>query len=98
VAVNNNTIEEPVRVPEVILGHRPIGALGDASLSDAMGTTHFVLNQVQNVLHQERADLDEVQMRPLEYFSLLKEVTASEKVKAEVRQKFFNMTEILLDR
>jgi hypothetical protein len=38
---------------------------------------------VQNVLRQERADLDEGQMRLLEYFSLLKEVIASEKLKVE---------------
>jgi hypothetical protein len=40
VVVNGNTVEEP----EVILGHRPVEASGDVSLSDAMGTTHFVLN------------------------------------------------------
>jgi hypothetical protein len=97
-AVNNNTIEEPMREPEVILGHRPIRALGDLSLSDSMGTSHFVLNQVQNVLQWERGDLDEERLRLLEYFSLLKAVTAFEKMKAEVTQKFADVMEILLDR
>jgi hypothetical protein len=46
VVVNDNAIEEPVREAEVILGHQPVGAPGNASLSDAMGTTHFALNQV----------------------------------------------------
>jgi hypothetical protein len=53
---------------------------------------------VQNVLQQERADLDEEQLCLLEYFSLLKGVTASEKVKVEVRQKFADVMAILLDR
>jgi hypothetical protein len=41
--VHDNTIEETVMEPEVILRYRPIRALGDVSLSDAMGMTHFVL-------------------------------------------------------
>jgi hypothetical protein len=40
---------------------------------------------VQNVLRQERADLDEERMHLLEYFSLFKEVIASETVKVEAR-------------
>jgi hypothetical protein len=41
------------------LGHRPVRTSGDVSLFDAMGTSHFALNQVQNVLRRERVDLDE---------------------------------------
>jgi hypothetical protein len=44
VAVNDNTIEEPRREPKFILEHYPVGAPGDVSLFDAMGTTHFTLN------------------------------------------------------
>jgi hypothetical protein len=58
VAVNDNAIKEPVEEPKVILGHHPVRAPGDASLSNAMGTTHFALNQVHNVQHRESADLD----------------------------------------
>jgi hypothetical protein len=43
-------------------------------------------------------DLDEEQLHLLEYFSLLKEVIASEKVKAEARRKFADVMEILLDK
>jgi hypothetical protein len=41
--VHDNTVEETVREPEVILRYCPIRALGDVSLSDAMGMTHFAL-------------------------------------------------------
>jgi hypothetical protein len=94
----DNTIEEPVEQPEVILGHRPIKASGDVSLLDGMGTTHFALNQVHNVLRWEREDLDEERLCLSECFSLLKKVTASEKVKAKARQKYTDVMEILLDR
>jgi hypothetical protein len=50
------------------------------------------------VLRRERAYLDEEQLCLLVYFSLSKEVTTSEKMKAEVRQKFADVMEILLDR
>jgi hypothetical protein len=85
VAVNDYTVEEPIVEREVILGHHTIGAPRDVSLSDAMGMTHLVLNQVHVVLHQERADLDKEWLCLLEWFSLLKKLMASEKAKAEVR-------------
>jgi hypothetical protein len=44
---------------EVILGHPILRAPGDVSLSKAMGTTHWVLNQVHGVLHREREDIDD---------------------------------------
>jgi ribosomal protein L15E len=34
----------------------------------------------------------------LEYFSMLEEVTASKKAKAEARRKFVDVMEILLDK
>jgi hypothetical protein len=80
--VNDNTVEEFTREPKVILGHRFVRAPVDVSVSDATGTTHFALNQMQSVLHRERADLDEEWLCLSEYVSLLKEVTASEKAKA----------------
>jgi hypothetical protein len=47
--------------------------------------THFTLNQVQNVNQWEKEDLDEEPLSHSEYFALLNEVVASEKVKAEAR-------------
>jgi hypothetical protein len=44
VAVNDNTAEEPMEEPEVILGHHPIEAPRDVSPSDALGTANFALN------------------------------------------------------
>jgi hypothetical protein len=38
---------------EVILEHPTLRALGDASLDEAMDTTHWALTQAQNILHQE---------------------------------------------
>jgi hypothetical protein len=39
--------------PEVILGHPTLRAPEDVSLNEAMGTAHWALTQVQNVLHRE---------------------------------------------
>jgi hypothetical protein len=50
-----------------------------------LGMTHFTLNQVQNVHQWEKEDLDEEPLSHSEYFALLNEVVASEKVKAEAR-------------
>jgi hypothetical protein len=66
------------------LGHHTDGAPGDVSLSDAMCIAHFALNQVQDVLCQERADLDEERLCLSVWLSLLKKLMASEKAKAKV--------------
>jgi hypothetical protein len=52
VVADGNTIEQP----EVIMGHRTIRASGDVSLFDVIGTSHFALNQVNDVIHREKAD------------------------------------------
>jgi hypothetical protein len=57
---------------EVVMGHLGIRASGLISLSKAMGATHFALRQVQDVLHQERDDLEEERHRLMEWGSLLK--------------------------
>jgi hypothetical protein len=94
VAVNDNTVKEP----EVILGHRIVVVSRDVSLSDAMGMTHFALNQVHDVLRQERADLDEERLHLLMWFSLLKKLMASKKAKVEARRMYVDVMEMLLDR
>jgi hypothetical protein len=45
--VDDNSVEEP----EVIMGHPSLRVLGTVSLSEVMGTTHFALNQMHDVLH-----------------------------------------------
>jgi hypothetical protein len=54
VGANDDAIEEH----EVILGHPILRAPRDVSLSEAMGTTHWALNQVHNVLRWEREDIN----------------------------------------
>jgi hypothetical protein len=49
-----------------------------------MCIAHFALNQVHDVLYQERADLDEERLRLSVWLSLLKKLMASEKAKAKV--------------
>jgi hypothetical protein len=49
-----------------------------------MCIAHFALNQVQDVLCQERADLDEERLCLSVWLSLLKKLMASEKAKAKV--------------
>jgi hypothetical protein len=66
---DDNAVEEP----EVIMGHPDLRVLGTVSLSEAMGTTHFALNQAHNVLHQEREDIHEEWLRLSVWVSLLKQ-------------------------
>jgi hypothetical protein len=54
VGANDDAIEEH----EVILGHPILRALRDVSFSEVMGTTHWALNQVHNVLRWEREDIN----------------------------------------
>jgi hypothetical protein len=56
---NDNTVEDP----EVIMEHPNLRAPGTVSLSEAMGTTHFALNQVHDVLRQEREDINKERLR-----------------------------------
>jgi uncharacterized protein (DUF3084 family) len=65
---DDNVVEEP----EVIMGHPSLRVLGDASLSEVMGTTHFALNQMHDVLRQEREDINEERLCLLVWVSLLK--------------------------
>jgi hypothetical protein len=51
---DDNAVEEP----EVIMGHPDLRAPGAVSLSEAMGMTHFMLNQVHDVLRRKREDIN----------------------------------------
>jgi G:T/U-mismatch repair DNA glycosylase len=64
---DDNTIEKP----KVIMGHPGLRAPGTVSLSEAMGTTHFVLNQAQDVLYWEREDINEERLHLSVWVSLL---------------------------
>jgi hypothetical protein len=44
---------------EVIMGHPGLRAPGNVSLSEEMGVAHFALCQAQEVLQQERANIEE---------------------------------------
>jgi hypothetical protein len=91
---DNNAIEEL----EVICGHPGLRAPGVVSLFDVMGTTHFALNQVHDVLHREREDINEERQCLSMWFSLLKQRTTFEKEKAVARQKRLDVMEILYAR
>jgi hypothetical protein len=91
---DGNAVEEP----EVIMGHPSHRASGTVSLSEAMGTVHFVLNQVHDVLYREREDINEERLRVSVWVSLLKQWTTYEKEKVEARQKRLDMMEILYNR
>jgi hypothetical protein len=91
---DDNTIEEP----EVIMLDLDLRMLGKVSLSKAMGTTHFVLNEVHDMLHREREDLEEERLHLGEWGSLQKEWTTSEKEKMVVKQKFLDVMEVLLNK
>jgi hypothetical protein len=88
---DDNAIEEP----EVIMGHSGLRVLGTVSLSEAMGTTYFALNQAHDVLCREREDINKEWLRLSVWVSLLKQQTTSEKEKAEARQKRLDMMEVL---
>jgi hypothetical protein len=81
VGTDDNTIGEA----EVIMGQLGLKVSGDVSLTEAMGTTHFALNQVHDVLRREREDIDEEQLRLSLWGSQLKKWMASEKEKAGAR-------------
>jgi hypothetical protein len=57
-----------------------------------------VLNQAQEVLHQERRDINDECWCLLLWASMLKERTTSKKVKADGRQRHIDMREELLER
>jgi hypothetical protein len=91
---DDNTVEES----EVIMGHLGLRAPGTISISEVMGTSHFVLNQVHDVLHREREDINEEWLRLLVWVLLLKKWMTSEKEKVEARQKCLNVVENLFGR
>jgi hypothetical protein len=74
IGTDDNIIKET----EVIMRQLGLRALGIVSLSEAMGTTHFVLNQAHDVLCREREDIDEEWLRLSVWVSLLKKRTTSE--------------------
>jgi hypothetical protein len=91
---DDNVVDEP----KVIMGHPGLRAPGTISLSEVMGTGHFALNQMHNVLHQEREDINKEQLRLSVWVSLLKQRTTFEKEKTEARQKHLNVMKILYSK
>jgi hypothetical protein len=91
---DDNAVEEP----EVIMGHPSLRALGDVSLSEAMGTAHFALHQVHDMLYWEREDIEEEWVSLMECGSLLKKRTTSEKEKMADKQKYLDVMKIMLNR
>jgi 5-methylcytosine-specific restriction endonuclease McrBC regulatory subunit McrC len=91
---DDNAIEEP----EDIMRHPGLRAPEIVSLSEVMGTTHFALNQVHDVLRREREDINEERVHLLVWLSLLKQRTTSKKERAEVRQKRLDVMEVLYSR
>jgi hypothetical protein len=94
VGVDATAAEEP----EVILGHPALRAPGDVSLSEAMGTTHWSINQAHSVLHQERENIDNERRPLLLWGSLFKERTTSEKEKAEAKHVWLGVKEDLINK
>jgi hypothetical protein len=93
VGADDNAVEEP----KVVMGHPGLNVPGGVSLSDMMGTTHFVLNQAHDVLRREREDINEEWLCLSVWVSMLKKQMTSKKEKAEARQKHLNVMGILLD-
>jgi hypothetical protein len=91
---DDNAVEEP----EVIMGYSGLRAPRTVSLSKAMGTTHFALNQAHDVLCWEREDINEERLCLLVWVSLFKQRMTSEKDKVEVRQKHLDVMEVLYNR
>jgi hypothetical protein len=58
----------------------------------------WALNQVQEVLHRERRDIDDEHQCILLWASMLKERTTSEKARAQAREWHLNTREELLKR
>jgi hypothetical protein len=78
---DDNAIEEP----DVTMGHPGLRAPETVSLSKAMDTAHFALNQAHDVPQQEREDINEERLRLSVWVCLLKKRTTSEKKKAMAR-------------
>jgi hypothetical protein len=94
VSADDDTAEEL----KVVLGHPVLRASGDVSLSEAMGTTHWALNQVHGVLRRERENIDDERRCLLLWASLLKKQTTFEKEKAETKRDWLGMKEELINR
>jgi hypothetical protein len=91
---DDNAIEEP----KVIMGHLGLWASRTVSLSEVMGTSHFALNQVHDVLRREKEDINEEWLRLSVWVSLLKQWMTSEKEKAKARQKSLDVMEVMYSR
>jgi hypothetical protein len=90
--------DNAIKEPEVIMGHPGLRTPGTVSLSEAMGTTHFVLNQAHDVLRRETEDINEERIYLSVWVSMLKQQTAFEKEKVEERRKYLNVMEVLYSR
>jgi hypothetical protein len=91
---DDNAIEEP----KVIMGHLGLWASRTVSLSEVMGTSHFALYQVHDVLRREKEDINEEWLRLSVWVSLLKQWMTSEKEKAKARQKSLDVMEVMYSR
>jgi hypothetical protein len=80
------------------MGHLGLRALGHVSLSEAMGTGHFVLCQVQDVLQWERDDIEEEQQCLMDWGSLQKKWTTFEKQKVVAKRAQLSEMEDLLNK
>jgi hypothetical protein len=69
-------------VPEVIMGHPDLGALGHVSVLKAVDTTLFALQQARDVCLLEQKNLDNERSCLLTWGSMLKKWTTFEKQKA----------------
>jgi hypothetical protein len=58
-----------------------------------MGMAHFALHEAQDVLQRERADIEEEQQRLMEWGSLLKEHTTSERKRAAMKREHLDEVE-----
>jgi hypothetical protein len=67
---------------EVALGHPPLHAPGDISMSEAVSTAHQELSQAQRVLRREGEDLADERRSLQLWASMLKRTTMSERATA----------------
>jgi hypothetical protein len=76
---------------EVVLGHPPLYAPGDISVSEAVSTAHQALSQAQRVLCHEGEDLADECCRLQLWASMLKRTTMFERAVVWARQHGFDL-------
>jgi hypothetical protein len=76
---------------EVVLGHPPLYAPGDISMSEAVSTAHQALSHAQRVLRREGEDLADEHRHLQLWASMLKWMMMSERAAAQARQHGFDL-------